>query len=44
MRYLAGLQEEQVEPQAAAQGVSGALGLFAGEATLARIITLVPKD
>lgn len=42
MRYLAGLQKEQVGPEAAAQGVSGALGLFAGEAIVERIITLMP--
>jgi hypothetical protein len=44
MRYREALQEEQVARAAASQGITGALGLFAGEATVERLVTLVPTD
>lgn len=44
MRYQTLLRKEQVTLSEAAEGISGALGLFAGETTVERIITLVPRD
>lgn len=44
MRYRRLLYEKQVPAGDATEGVSGALGLFAGAATAERVITLVPRD
>jgi hypothetical protein len=44
MRYQAAIQDEQATAAAVTHGISGALGLFGGEATVQRTVTLVPRS